>query len=378
MRTAQACLSAELVRMCQRRATVGIQYAARFGDDNPIEGVAGSADVADRAPVGPGSVFLSCSCTKLLTSILILQFVDGGALRLDDSHRRFVPESPYPAEITIEMLLAHSAGVPNPMPLRWIHTQAQDAHFSEAEALAAALRRHPRLSSAPGARVGYSNLGYWLLGTCLERTSGRGFAALLQTNIVARLKLDAAALSCAFPNVTRAVRGHFPRWGVATALARTAASPEIWDGGDRDWLRLAPLTMNGAAFGGAFATASGYLAVLRDLLEPNPALLSTAIRRKLFEPYRDKRGRLWPVTLGFRIGEQDGERYFSKPGGGPGFSGDVRLFPGKRLATAWLRNVYAFSEAAIWAVSRRLDAAILRSADLSRKPGTAKDRKRRP
>lgn len=359
MKTAAEAISSTLARMCEEHETPGIQYAACFGDGETIEAAVGWADATTGAPMMSKTALLSCSCTKVLTSILVLQSVDSGAMRLEDSHRRFVPESPYPDEVTIETLLSHSAGVPNPMPLGWIHTQSQHAKFDEIRALSSVWARHSRLTSLPGARVRYSNVGYWLLGLCVERASGRRFAALLQSDIVERLALERSSLNCEFPAQADAARGHFPRWGFATSVAQMSTPTAVWDGSSRDWLRLAPITVNGTAFGGAFATASGYLAVLRDLLAPSPVLLSCAIREKLFTPFQGRRGRSWPMTLGFRIRSDGGDPYFSKPGGGPGFSGDIRVYPKRRLATAWLRNVFSFGEAPISAVSRRLDAPLL-------------------
>lgn len=359
MKAAAEAIHSVLARMCEQHETPGIQYAACFGEGEIVEKAFGSADATTAAPMTPKTALLSCSCTKVLTSILVLQAVDSGAMRLEDSHRRFIPESPYPDDVTIETLLSHSAGVPNPMPLGWIHTQLQHAKFDEIRALSSVWARHSRLTNTPGARVRYSNLGYWLLGLCVERASGRRFAALLQSDIVDRLALERSSLSCDFPGKAEGAHGHFPRWGGATAVARLSTPTAVWDGSSRDWLRLAPITVNGPAFGGAFATASGYLAVLRDLLAPSPVLLSRANCEKLFTPFQGKRRRTWPMTLGFRMGSDGGDTYFSKPGGGPGFSGDIRLYPKRRLATAWLRNVFSFGEAQISAVSRRLDAPFL-------------------
>lgn len=81
-----------------------------------------------RAPPSNG-----LSITKTLTALAILQLVDRGVLGLDDPVTDLLPGLPYPRDITVRHLLTHAAGLPNPLPLRWIHLAAdpvdRDAFF---------------------------------------------------------------------------------------------------------------------------------------------------------------------------------------------------------------------------------------------------------
>lgn len=40
---------------------------------------------------------------------------------MEDAIDRYVAVSPYGSGVTISQLLSHTAGVPNPIPLRWGH-----------------------------------------------------------------------------------------------------------------------------------------------------------------------------------------------------------------------------------------------------------------
>ncbi len=61
------------------------------------------------------------------------------------------------------------------------------------------------------------------------------------------------------------------------------------------------------------------------------------------------------VTLGWRAGELAGVAWLGEPGGGPGFSGNVRVYPAAGLATAWFANRMAISEPRIMAMADEID-----------------------
>jgi len=61
------------------------------------------------------------------------------------------------------------------------------------------------------------------------------------------------------------------------------------------------------------------------------------------------------MSLGLRIGRLQNEPYFGKPGGGPGFRSNVRIYPHSGLGTAWLANETGVSEAQMDGLSNALD-----------------------
>jgi hypothetical protein len=50
-----------------------------------------------------------------------------------------------------------------------------------------------------------------------------------------------------------------------------------------------------------------------------------------------------------------GVPWFSKPGGGPGFCGNVRVYPNAGIATAWFANRMALSERRILELADAMD-----------------------
>jgi len=64
---------------------------------------------------------MAYSMSKTITAMAVLMLVDTGQVALDDSLDRFYEASPYGPMVTIRHLLSHTSGIPNPVPLRWVH-----------------------------------------------------------------------------------------------------------------------------------------------------------------------------------------------------------------------------------------------------------------
>lgn len=135
----------------------------------------GLADIRRQVPMDPGTSLMAYSMSKTITAAAVLQLVEAGKVGLEDAVDRYMGSNPYGPDVTVRQLLSHASGIPKPIPLRWVHEAARHETFDEDAALAAVLRAHPRLSSQPGTRYAYSNLGYWLLGKVVERASGEAF-----------------------------------------------------------------------------------------------------------------------------------------------------------------------------------------------------------
>jgi CubicO group peptidase (beta-lactamase class C family) len=109
----------------------------------------------------PNTTMMAYSMTKTITAVAVLQLAEAHGIRLEDAIDRYVPVSPYGSSVTISQLLSHTAGVPNPIPLRWVHPADSHEKFDEAEALSAVLQKYPRLLFRPGTR--FQLLQSWLL-----------------------------------------------------------------------------------------------------------------------------------------------------------------------------------------------------------------------
>jgi CubicO group peptidase (beta-lactamase class C family) len=357
--SAQARTQQQLDSLIQERDELGIQYSAVSDSELLFEYAAGSSDAGSGMKVSAQTQFLSASSTKVITAAAVLKLVDAGALRLGDPVSRYVPYQPYGEGITIAQLLNHSSGVPNPMPLKWVHTQAEHTSYNEDAALRAALASNPKLDFQPGERYGYSNLSYWLLGRVIEAASHTDYTSFVRRELLEPLNITAQDMSFEISASVPQARGHLPRWSLLGLIVPLMAESKTLAASSGKWLRFEHLYMNGPAYGGMRATARGYARFLQDLVQPSSRVLSADSKRLLFTPQTDNKGRALPTTLGFHTGELDGVPYISKPGGGPGFNSNLRIYPSRRLATVYLSNQMRASESSIQRFSDNLDRDLL-------------------
>lgn len=105
--------------------------------------------------------------TKTITAIAVLQLAERQKLNIDDKAAKYI-EHPYSPEITIRQLLNHTSGIPDPIPLKWVHLANSRDKFDEDKALGVVLRDNSKPDNAPGEIYAYSNIGYWLLGKVIE------------------------------------------------------------------------------------------------------------------------------------------------------------------------------------------------------------------
>jgi D-alanyl-D-alanine carboxypeptidase len=186
-----------LTALAKASKTPGMQYVVVNATDVVFEYAGGWADIHRQAPLDAATTMMAYSMSKTITAVAVLQLVEAGQVGLDDPVERYVNSFPYGPSVTVRQLIGHTSGIPNPIPLRWVHPAARHGSFDENAALAAVLHDYPRLSFEPGTKYAYSNIGYWLLGKVIERASGETFAAYVSECILrplgdalARLRQD--------------------------------------------------------------------------------------------------------------------------------------------------------------------------------------------
>jgi len=344
-----------ITQLVERGEEVGFSYLVVSAAGPTFALTRGRLDAAGTAQVDAQTLFLSASTTKIVTALAVLRLVDQGKLQLDDALSRHLPELPYAPDVTIRRLLNHSAGMPNPLPLKWLHTRALHPHFSESSALLEVVKSSAGDVARAGEKYRYSNLGYWLLGALIERVSGQKYATFVREQLLTPLGIDDQDFSFE-PLEGKLARGHYERYSLFGLALPLLTDHTHRTSGVGRWGRFETLFMNGPAYGGGFATARGYGALLSALLTEASPLLSEHSRAALFSPQFGNQGQALGVSLAFRQGKLGHHHYFSKPGGGPGFSSNVRIYKDLGIATVFLSNRMRVSESAIEGLSDHLDA----------------------
>ncbi len=152
----------------------------RRGGRDSVVAAFGIEDRARGVPNGPATRYGIGSLTKTFTAAAIAMLQERGLLSLDDTLGKFIPGFPYGSAITIEQLLAHTAGVPDyhALPDYW----ARRARPTTLAEFAAWIGTQP-LDFRPGAKDSYSSSGYALLAYVVERVSGTSYSAFLRHHV---------------------------------------------------------------------------------------------------------------------------------------------------------------------------------------------------
>ncbi len=324
--------------------TPAVQYRFVGPDSVIFRHDEGLADVISGVPVSSTTTYNGFSVTKTLTAAAILQLVERGALGLDQSAAHYLPDFPYSPETTVRHLLAHSAGIPNPVPLSWIHLQEEHAAFDRDTFFRTIFHRHPKAKADPNVRFGYSNLGYVLIGQIIEHVSGRSYERYVTESILEPIRLSPEDLGFVL-NEAHQATGYHRRNSLSYLLLGIFLDTSKYMEPSTDrWRAFRPYYVNGAAYGGLIGTADGLARYVQALLDPESGVLSEASRQVLFSENILHSGRRSGMALSWFGGELDGHIYYAHAGGGGGYYAEVRIYPELRRGSVILFNRSGMSD----------------------------------
>ncbi len=149
----------------------------------------GFADRALERPVDERTIFHWASITKTLTAVAIMQLRDRGLVSLDDPVTKWAPElrrihDPFGPidDVTLRMLLSHTAGFQNPT---WPYGDGESWQpFEPTEwSQLVAMMPYQAIRFRPGSRFAYSNPGFIYLARVIESVTGDSWESYVQKNI---------------------------------------------------------------------------------------------------------------------------------------------------------------------------------------------------
>jgi CubicO group peptidase (beta-lactamase class C family) len=139
------------------------------------------------------SLWMTGSITKTITAATVLLLVEDGTLDLDEPIVRWLPEFPRAGEITLRMLLSHTAGIAAFSPaVPDEFTFAELAVFLEPVTVAdnLAIAKDSIGDMSLPAAYQYSNPGYWVVGAVIEAATGEPVADVIRAQIFEPLGMD--------------------------------------------------------------------------------------------------------------------------------------------------------------------------------------------
>jgi len=105
----------------------GIQYKIMDANRTIFEYANGLSKIKEQKKMSNMTTMAAFSMTKTITAIAVLQLREQGKLSLKDYASKYI-EHPYNTSITLEQLVTHTSGIPNPIPLSWIHLASEDSN----------------------------------------------------------------------------------------------------------------------------------------------------------------------------------------------------------------------------------------------------------
>jgi len=325
----------------------GVQYLLLAPDRTVFEFSGGWADIANRRPMNSATTLMAYSMSKTITAVAVLQLAQAKKLNLDDTIDGYIEAHPYGPGITIRQLLSHTSGIPNPIPLAWVHSPSEDERFDEPRELTAVTRKYSKPAFAPGMKYRYSNIGYWLLGPIIERASGDEFTSYVRRHILSPLEITPHELAYGIPNRNVHAKGYLEKYSLLNIIKRFVVAPEWIGRYEGRWLHIHDHYLNGPAFGGLVGTARGFGKFLQDQMRPHSRILDDSTRELLFAAQRTNSGQTIRMSLGWHIETRAGNTFFFKEGGGGGYHCMMRLYPKSGLASVVMTNATRFDVRAL-------------------------------
>jgi len=138
----------------------------------------------------PNTKFRIASITKQFTSMLIMQLVEQGKIKLDAKLIDYLPDyrKDTGEQVTIHHLLTHTSGIPSYTSKANFFKQTSRDHYSADDFVKQFCSGD--LEFKPGEKFAYNNSGYFLLGAIIEKVSGNSYETMLQQNIFKPLGMN--------------------------------------------------------------------------------------------------------------------------------------------------------------------------------------------
>ncbi len=283
----------------------------------------GMANLEYNIPINSKSIFRIGSTSKQFTAMCLALLEEEGALSLDDSLRKFLPQMPeYAEEITIRHLIHHTSGLRDYLTLAEIAGIRDDDYFTDAEVVDL-LARQRELNFKPGEEHLYSNSGYFLQSQIVKKASGKSLREYAEEKIFQPLGMTNTHFHDDHQRIVKnRASGYAPKKGGGFVISMTTL----------------PMTGDGGVFTSVEDLFLWDLNFYDNRLGEN----GQELIGKIQTPGVLNNGEKLDYAFGLGIGEHKGLTMVSHGGAFVGFRADMIRFPEQRLSVICLANLSTF------------------------------------
>jgi CubicO group peptidase (beta-lactamase class C family) len=142
----------------------------------------GVSRINEDIPLDSATVFRLASVSKQFTALGIALLENDGKLAYDDLLGKHIPELAFYEGVTIRHLLHHYGGLPDYMGMV-IKAKDFDRVHNNKSIIEVMAARKPKVEFAAGTKSNYSNTGYLLLASVIEKLSGKTYSEFLAERV---------------------------------------------------------------------------------------------------------------------------------------------------------------------------------------------------
>ncbi len=295
-----------------------------FNQDSVIDAFQmGFADIKHNKAPDNQTTYNAFSVTKTFTALAILQLNEKGIIDINNPVIEYLPDFSYGEKITVKHLLNHSAGIPNPIPLSWIHTDREHETFNSKDFFKSVFEKNNKVKFKPDYKFSYSNLGYVILGQIIEKVSGKRYKEYITENIIQKFTSNTNELTFNITDKNSHAKGYHKQMSFSNFILGFFIDKNKFMGNvEGKWRSFNNFYVNGASYGGLIGKPSAFVKYIQELLKDNSSLISQKYKQILFHENKNT-----GMCLSWFTGKLNGVRYFAHAGGGGGYYCEIRIYP---------------------------------------------------
>jgi len=284
--------------------------------------VSGYGNISNFNPstVDGNTVFDIASISKTSVAIILADMVNQGLVKLDDPVEKYLPADRVTVpsfnghKITLEDLATHTSGMPD-FPIGWVrnhsYTPQQVYDFVS----------NSTLSTQPGTKASYSDIGMGLLGHVLSQRAGVSFDQLVKDRILNVLGMDSTGMriNASEISIPEDIKSRFAQGHIA---------------GKEVNLEFIPETIQSA--GAMYSTANDllkYLSANLGLIQTkvNDSIQETHLIRNSFGQSSENKSLKDYIGLGWTVTTDFGKVVIWHTGSIDGYTSIIGFNPGKQI-----------------------------------------------
>jgi len=334
-----------LIKQIEDNKTPSVQYII-FNKDSVIHKFQfGFSDIKNKRKSNESTTYNAYSVTKTFTALSILQLAEQNKLNIDHPVIKYLPEFCYSSEITIRHLMAHSAGIPNPIPISWIHLAEEHNSFDRNSFFSQIFIKNNKAKSQPNEKYAYSNLGYVVLGQIIEKVSGISYEDYVRLNILQPLNIKPNELDFTITDVNQHAKGYHKRYSFSNfILGFLIDKSKYVETAEGKWNSFKNSYVNGASYGGLIGTSNAFVVYLQELLKPNCKLIKDDYKKLFFTENLTNNNKATGMCLSWFKGQLNGKQYLAHAGGGGGYYCEIRIYPDLGIGSVIMFNRTGMSD----------------------------------